>query len=339
MLAVLGSVELALMNLAGLSLFGWIHLTYLDLALVLPALTALALVLALRPRRSDRGRRRGMTLAARLFAVIGLGMLPLVAYATFVEPFDLRIETATLELPAERRGGEPLLIGVLSDLQARKVTGYEEAAVSLLMQAQPDIILVPGDVIHQTRFEDYDAVLPEFRELLGKLHAPGGVYFVQGNTDPSERLDELVRGTELELLRDRVVHLECEGWRLAIGGLDLDHHMVSAGRSVIAELEAADDPTEVRLLLAHRPDALWALTPDSRIDLVVSGHTHGGQIQLPFFGPPITLSSVPRSVAAGGLHEVEGRHIYVSRGVGLERGTAPRVRFLAPPEISLITLK
>ncbi len=91
--------------------------------------------------------------------------------------------------------------------------------------------------------------------------------------------------------------------------------------------------------MPHRPDPLWTPGTDSRIDLLVSGHTHGGQVSVPFFGPPITLSSVPRDVAAGGLHVVDGRRIYVSRGVGLERGTAPRIRFRVPPEVSLLTLK
>ena len=81
------------------------------------------------------------------------------------------------------------------------------------------------------------------------------------------------------------------------------------------------------------------LLPQSRIDLVVSGHTHGGQIVVPFFGPIMTLSHVPRSVAAGGLHQIDGNYIYVSRGVGCERMQAPRIRFLCPPEISLLTLK
>jgi hypothetical protein len=85
-----------------------------------------------------------------------------------------------------------------------------------------------------------------------------------------------------------------------------------------------------------RPDVALGLRPGSRIDLVVAGHTHGGQVVLPGFGPPMTLSHVPRAVAAGGLHDLGGNAIYVSRGVGCERGQAPRIRFLCPPEVSLL---
>jgi len=337
MLASLGALELFVIGPLGISLFSWIHFTYLDFALVLPILTVLALALA--RTRTATGSRRGMTLAARLFAVIGFATIPVVGYATFIEPFDLRLEEATVQLPEVRTGPAPLRIAVLSDLQARHVTDYERDAVTRLLATKPDIILVPGDVIHLTNFEAYDAALPEFHKLLTRLEAPGGVYFVQGNTDPNQRLEQLVEGTHMQLLRDRIVRFEYAGRRIAIGGLDLDHHAAQRGLDVIAQLEDNSDPAEVRLLVAHRPDALWSLSKNSRIDLVVSGHTHGGQIQIPFFGPPVTLSSVPRRVAAGGLHEVDGRRIYVSRGVGLERGTAPRVRLFAPPEISLITIE
>jgi histidine ammonia-lyase len=62
-------------------------------------------------------------------------------------------------------------------------------------------------------------------------------------------------------------------------------------------------------------------------------------MSLPLIGPLITLSSLPRQVGAGGLHELDGRRVYVSRGVGVMRGQAPRIRFNAPPEVSLLTLE
>ena len=78
--------------------------------------------------------------------------------------------------------------------------------------------------------------------------------------------------------------------------------------------------------------------PTPRVDLTVAGHTHGGQIALPFLGPPVTLSDLPRSVGAGGLHEVDGNPIYVSTGIGLERGSAPQVRFLTQPSFGIIDI-
>ena len=72
---------------------------------------------------------------------------------------------------------------------------------------------------------------------------------------------------------------------------------------------------------------------------MVAGHTHGGQVQVPYAGPPTIASQVPRGVGAGGLHELEGRRVYVTRGVGVERGQAPKLRIGSPPEVSVLTLR
>jgi uncharacterized protein len=93
----------------------------------------------------------------------------------------------------------------------------------------------------------------------------------------------------------------------------------------------------IRIALAHRPDTVRRLAADTRVDLTVAGHTHGGQVQLPVVGPLTIASGVPRQVGAGGLHKLDGRWIYVSRGVGVERAQAPRLRLGAVPEVSLIT--
>ena len=103
-------------------------------------------------------------------------------------------------------------------------------------------------------------------------------------------------------------------------------------------LEGAPGAGDVRVLLAHRPDAVLNLRRGTRIDLTLAGHTHGGQVQLPGVGPLTIASRVPREVGAGGLHLLGGRRIYVSRGVGVERGQAPRLRLGAVPEVSLLTL-
>ena len=84
-------------------------------------------------------------------------------------------------------------------------------------------------------------------------------------------------------------------------------------------------------------------TPDFSLgqveaELLIAGHTHGGQVQLPFLGPLFTLSQVPRSWASGVTLIAPDRHLIVSRGVGMERGNAPRMRFLCRPELLIIDL-
>ena len=74
------------------------------------------------------------------------------------------------------------------------------------------------------------------------------------------------------------------------------------------------------------------------VDLHLAGHTHGGQIALPFFGPPVTLSSLPRRFARG-LHRFGDHWLHVTPGIGMEGSHAPRIRFLCPPSIDLIELR
>jgi predicted MPP superfamily phosphohydrolase len=171
------------------------------------------------------------------------------------------------------------------------------------------------------------------------LRARGGVFIVPGDVDqPPERLLRLAEGTAMTPLFNQTASVRVGRLRLRIGGVALDYRS-DRSRRAIHELESAGDASEVRILLAHRPDVVFELGSRSAIDLVVAGHTHGGQIVVPFYGPPMTLSSIPRSAAAGGLHTVDGHKLYVSRGVGCERGQAPRIRLFCPPEVSIVTVE
>ena len=73
-------------------------------------------------------------------------------------------------------------------------------------------------------------------------------------------------------------------------------------------------------------------------DLLIAGHTHGGQVRLPLLGPVMTLSAVPRAWASGVTEIKPGKTLIVSRGVGMERHNAPRLRFLCRPEIVIVEL-
>ncbi|MBI4493760.1 MAG: metallophosphoesterase [Chloroflexi bacterium] len=327
--------KLVLLVLAGLRVFGLIHVLYLDLVVTLPALGLLLLW---------AGRGRGgpaallhISLPVRLLA-LGLVLLaPVGIYATWVEPFRLQLETAVLPLAPERQGAAPIRVGVLADIQTRHVTDYEREAIARMMALAPDLILLPGDLFQGTA-QEFEAELPALHDLVSRLSAPAGVYVVLGNVDQQASIERVIAGTELRLLVNEVVQTTARDRRITIGGLELDETSAAA-QETIHRLETARGGDDVRLLLTHRPDAVLSMQPGSRVDLVVAGHTHGGQVQLPWFGPLMTLSNVPRQVAAGGYHELDGaRRIYVSRGVGHEQGQAPRVRFLCPPEISLLEL-
>jgi predicted MPP superfamily phosphohydrolase len=304
---------------------GYLHVLWLDLVLAVPAF---GLGLA----ATGRGRRhRAAGLAGLAFALVGV-------WGSFVAPERLKLERESVALSAARAGDRPITVGVLADLQFERVGEYEREAVERLMATKPDVIVMPGDV-HQGSPEVLREELPAIRALLGRLHAPGGVWFVEGDHEDLAEARRITAGTRVRVLDDEVVTVPIDDRRLTIGGVGLNFGSVAAG-GVISRLERAPGSGDVRLLLAHRPDAALLLPPRPRTDLVVAGHTHGGQVALPLVGPLVAFTSVPLSVAAGGLHDLgDERRIYVSRGVGMQRGQAPGVRLNVPPEISLLTLR
>jgi predicted MPP superfamily phosphohydrolase len=325
-LAALVVVKLAVLRGLGLALmFGLAHVAYLDLVVVLPVV-GLALVLS---RRASPATR-----------VLGAGLLllaPLGFYGSFIEPSRVTLERAEVSLPAARAGERAVTIGVLADLQFRRVGAPQREAVRRVMAERPDVIVLPGD-IHQGSRASLARALPEIRKLLGRLRAPGGVYFVPGDAERRGEARRVTAGTAVRVLRNDVARTRVGDRTLAIGGIELNYRSAAARRTV-RRLERAPGRGDARILLSHRPDPVLDLARRTRIDLVVAGHTHGGQIQLPLIGPPFIASAVPRDVGAGGLHELGSgsrRRIYVSRGIGLERGQAPPVRLLAPPEVSLL---
>lgn len=313
----------------GVHRFGWVYIAFIDLAAVGPGLCLLALAI---PR--IRGR---LTAPARWLAAIGILPAAVGGHATFVEPFRLRIETATVAVSAARAGSHPVTVAVLTDLQTDRVTDYERTAIDRLLARKPDLILIPGDIL-QVAPGDFEERAVAMRELLGRLDAPGGVFVVQGDIDRSpDQLLHLIEGTRLRPLFNEIAETQVGDRRIAIAGVQLDYASPPA-RDIVRQLAERTDPATIRLVLAHRPDVALVLPESAEIDLVVAGHTHGGQIVIPGFGPPLTLTKVPRRVAAGGLHAIDGHPIYVSRGVGCERGQAPRIRLFCPPEISLLTI-
>ncbi|MFQ3548492.1 MAG: hypothetical protein SNJ70_01905 [Armatimonadota bacterium] len=91
------------------------------------------------------------------------------------------------------------------------------------------------------------------------------------------------------------------------------------------------------VVICHYPDI--SINPPKWADLILSGHTHGGQVRLPFIGPLVTFSRVSRDNAAGMSEMPNGGILYVNRGLGMESDPTPRIRFLCRPEISVFDLK
>lgn len=324
---MIGSIAAVLVSAIGIGLdfFGIIHVAYAILTIGVP-LTCLVLLSArhLMPRVVQAG------------LVVGLLAVPVGLYASYVEPFWLRTDRVELNDPrAPVDGAGSLRIGVLADLQTIEVGDYENRAVDALLAEEPDLVVIPGD-LWQMSAEEFEERWPQFAELLMRLDAAvPHVVAVNGNSDTVGGLRRLVEGTGVVVLDNEIVDLDVNGNRVRIGGITLFGNEDLVVR-MFEELYAGEEPDIFRLLLAHQPDEVRRLTPDDPIDLFVAGHTHGGQVQLPFVGPLVTLSVVPRSVAAGGLHVLDSHWTYVSTGVGRERERAPQMRFGVRPSIGII---
>lgn len=324
-------------------LFGVVRVLYLGIAIAPTALGVWVLASAVVSNRARPDPLPGPTAATaprRSPAALALALLllvpaPVCAYASFIGPYQLVIERHDVALPRLATSVAPIRIAVLADLQTDAVTDYENSAIDRLLAEKPELILLPGDFF-QASWRQWQERGASFRKLIERLDAPFGCYAVCGDVDDPDDLAQLLAGTRVRLLQNEIATVSVRGTHLAIGGVEL-HPRTAGSLATLRRLAAT--PCDLRLLVAHRPDVALDVTPADGIDLFIAGHTHGGQIVIPGFGPPVTLTRVPRRIAAGGLHDLNGQPVYISRGVGCERGSAPPMRLFCPPEISILTLK
>jgi predicted MPP superfamily phosphohydrolase len=267
------------------------------------------------------------------------GHLALTGYALdsmWGEPFRLGVTRLTYRSP-KLDGAPPIRIVHLTDFHVERLTRREEKVLALLDQLRPDLIVYTGDLLSFSYVDD-PAAQADCRELMSKLRAPLGVFAVPGTplVDTESALVNVLGGLDnISLLRDCAVSLP-EYPRLNLIGLNCTHDPSIDG----PKLEQAVDglsPDDYTLLLYHAPD----LMPEAArcgIDLVLCGHTHGGQIRLPLFGALATSSIYWKRYEMGEYREGNTTMV-VSRGIGMEGKGIPRMRFLCPPEIELIELR
>ncbi len=330
MVTLLGGIGLVTVSVVTRSLFAVIHEAYLILMILLPSVGVCTLWSVLQPMASERRRQP-------IAGMIGLGLLVPGAigfHSSYISPYQLRVERETVALPGLLRE-TPLRVAVVADLQTESISSYEHAVRDTINDLQPDLLLLTGDYF-QGSTKRYKKRRSEFAHWFAGLRATYGGFSVAGDTDRVHRMPVFFDGTDIRFLDNEIAVIDTRVGRIAVGGVALRYHADAAQRTI---RELARTEADARILIAHRPDVALTLEPDVNIDLVVAGHTHGGQVVFPGVGPLITLSRVPRHVAAGGLHTLNDTPIYVSRGVGMERSVAPPVRFLCPPELTLLTLE
>ena len=275
-----------------------------------------------------------------LAAALNLAILVAAIYATWVEPFRLRVTQAELRSP-KLNGHTPLRLLHVSDVHVERITAREENLLRLVEELAPDVIVLTGDYLTLSSIHNTVAQT-EARDLLARLCDAAGprcpIYAITGSppVDHPGIVPSIFEDLPLTWLMDEVEELHLNGHSLRLAGL----RCTADRRRDVPRLRHLlnGDPAQApfTLLLYHSPD-LMPEAAELGIDLYLCGHTHGGQIRLPLFGAVFTSSEFGKRYEMG-RYEENGTTLYVSCGLGMEGMGAPRARFLAPPEIVLWTL-
>lgn len=214
-------------------------------------------------------------------------------------------------------------IGFLSDLHRSRTVSQAliERAVEMLLGLRPDMIVLGGDYVTwgDRRYIESAA------EPLRRLRAPNGVFAVLGNHDDDRLVPAALGRAGAEVLKDERTRITVSGQRLDLVGLRFWTRRLED----IAPLVDRTQP--VRILLAHDPRRLREAAALG-FPLVLSGHTHGGQVVLPGLGA-IAARKFP---VAAGLLSTNGTTLFVSRGIGT---VYVAVRYHCPPEVAILTLR
>ena len=265
--------------------------------------------------------------------IAGLGAICGVD-ARFIEPNRLVLERTDILISRLPPAFDGYRITLLSDFHYPRRTDARaiHRAINLANTFNPDLMVIAGDICDKSVRDA--AVVPSLAGLFDQSRAADGIVGVLGNHDhyyPADKLRrELAEHTPVRLIENTSFLLERDGQQIAIGGVgDLWRGKVEPERA-FADV-SGDIP---RLLASHNPDFAERIDPALHIDLMLSGHTHGGQVHIPGLPAPWITSRYGKKFRAG-LCQGKGCRVYVSRGVCSTR----HIRFLCPPEVSALTLR
>lgn len=281
---------------------------------------------------------RRLLLRAALPGLTAILLLGAYAEAYHREPQALEIRHHAVDLSRGAPQARRLRILHLTDIQTAEVGGHEERAIRAGLAEAPDLVVLTGDYVHERLRPTRARATADLRELFRLLcGAPLGVVAVRGDTDAD--WPDVFEGLPVRTLVNDTASIGLPGGgTLTVVGVS---PRVSHGREPdarVRELVESAPPADLLVAVGHAPDFVVQLAGAAPVDLALAGHTHGGQVVLPFIGPLWISSRLPRRFG-GDIHDHGGIPVHVSRGVGMERGTAPQIRFLCPPEICVLDIR
>jgi predicted MPP superfamily phosphohydrolase len=295
-------------------------------------------------RRILRGRRVSRRTASflRLGALAGGALACSLLYAREVEPYWLKLERLTLTLPRLAPSFDRYRIVQISDIHMDGWMTPERLGrvVDLVNEQERDLVVITGDFVSGSA-----RYISDLSDPLRKLWAPDGAVAVLGNHDhlnDADAVREVLSSTGITDVSNAVRTLRRNDTTLHLCGVDCVMYGYDRLDKVLEALKGAEPGCAV--LLAHEPDFVDRSAASGRFDLQLSGHSHGGQVRIPFLGAPIfvpPLSLYPdvpplASNYPSGLYTVKKMYQYTNRGLG---AMSLRLRLNCRPEITVLTLR
>ncbi len=282
-----------------------------------------------------------------IYAFILMSMLCL-AYAYFIEPNRLVITRREIKINNWNRAFDGLRIAAIADIHGGSNGVTEEKLrrlVEMVNAENPDVIVLLGDyVAYDEASSTVRMPVKMIAENLRGFKSKYGVFAILGNHDGrygDKEIGGAFRSVGFKVLTNEVASIEKNGQRLRIMGAE-DHMQIASWQEFYRDFKlsaATADKTGNLIVLEHSPDILTTILGDptvaDEVDLVLAGHTHGGQIRLPILGAPIVPSGYGQKYAAGHFKE-GGVDMFVTTGIGT---SIIPFRFLVPPEIAVLTVR
>ena len=279
-----------------------------------------------------RKRRR---ILLKIILAIALPIVGLGVWALLIEPNRLVIHYETIVLSSPRPDSRPIRIAAIGDIHAGSPfinTTKLKQIVELTNREQPDLIVLLGDYMVRDKFYQTH-IEPEITAgVLKDLYAPLGVFAVIGNHDSwydAPRVSRAFETVGISVLENDVRELRFGDrslWLIGLADAWTGRHDI---RGTFARVPAGAST----IVITHHPDTFLELSADAKLTL--AAHTHGGQVNLPYFGRRIVPSSYGQRYAAGVIRE-DGKTMFVTTGVGT---SIIPVRFRVPPEIAVLTVQ
>jgi len=251
-------------------------------------------------------------------AIAGTG-----AYGYLYGRHELELTSATVPVVGLPPALAGLRIGLLTDVHRSRWVSHDDVvqAATLLMNQRPDLIVLGGDYV---TYGDRDYVGPS-AEALSSLSAPNGVFAILGNHDDDHDMPAALAARGVQVLKDARTRVRLKGEDVELAGI---RYWTRRGSDIASVLRGA---TGMIILLSHDPRRL-SDAASLGVPLVLSGHTHGGQVVLPLVGA-IAAQKFP---VVAGLGRRGNTTMFVSRGVGT---VYVPVRINCPPEVTILTLQ